>query len=142
MKSPGESRLLSRNLHHSLKLGTTISPTHDDPRLLRIIPYHSPRGSQATTRQQQSWVAFTATEKAYQPVPSLTPAHHRHGSRPLPTRSSNRSASWPRRARLLLKLVLLSEIRRVLHRSRSLLVSKLSTMCCILMYLKIDTATR
>ena len=65
-------------------------------------PLANPRTNRPGRRQylHSKWVAFTATERAYQPPPSPTRATLLRGSRPLPSRSLSRSRSSRRRAPL------------------------------------------
>ena len=74
-------------------------------------------------KHSQSWVAFTATAKAYQPQLSPTLEHHQHGSRLPRSKWWTRSASSRRRARPRRRLVWCLGTRMVLLRSRSSLVS-------------------
>ena len=65
-----------------------------------------------------SWVAFTATERAYQPQPFHTLVLLLHGSRPLLSRLWTKSANLQRRAQLRLKSVSFLETLTVLPKSR------------------------
>jgi hypothetical protein len=70
----------------------------------------------------EQWVVFTAKERAFRPLPSHTPALLLRGSRLLPSKSSTKSASSPRRVQLHPRSVLSSETLTVSPRSRLLLV--------------------
>lgn len=63
------------------------------------------------------WADFTATERAFLPPPSLTPALLPRGSRPPPSRSLSRSPSWPERVPLPRRLVSSSVTPTALPRS-------------------------
>lgn len=65
-----------------------------------------------------TWVVFTRTERVFQPPLFLTAATPHHGSRPLPSRSSTRFASWPRRVPLLPRSALSCVTATALPRSR------------------------
>lgn len=84
---------------------------------------HRPAASSITSINQPRWVVFTARARAFQPPPSPTPALLPRGSRPPPSRSSTRSASWPRRVPLPPRSVLSCVTPTVSPRSRSSLVS-------------------
>ena len=73
-------------------------------------------------KHNEKWVVFTPTERVSPRALSLTPALAQPGSRPPPSRSRSRSASWPRRVLLLLKLVLSSGTPMELRRLGLLLV--------------------
>jgi len=102
-----------------------------------LSPHHQPtdqQGRKETTQRQltvkstsknehsKKWVAFTLTERVSPRALSLTPALAQPGSRPPPSKSRSRSASWPRRVLLPPRLVSSSGTRMGLRRLRLLLV--------------------
>ena len=84
-----------------------------------------------STTISPSWVAFTATARAYRPQLSHTLEHHQHGSRLPPNRSWIKYASLQRRAQHLRRSVWSLETPTVLLRSRSLLVRPLCTVLLV-----------
>lgn len=109
---------------HSKKLreihGRLCSLCLDNPQRLSFNTSPPPPSTKHTISK---WVVFTARERALRPRLSPTLVPPRPGSRPLPTRSLTRSASWPGRVLLPLRSVLSSGIATVLLWSRLLLVS-------------------
>jgi len=73
-------------------------------------------------KHNEKWVVFTPMERVSPRALSLTPALAQPGSRPPPSKSRSRSASWPRRVLLLLRLVLSSGTPMGLRRLGLLLV--------------------
>lgn len=109
---PGNLQQPTLNQHDQSLLTTTTTtpaPSHRQP---------PPRNHQA------KWVVFTPTEREFQPRLSPTAAAPPRGSRPPPTRSSTRSASWPRRVPPLPRSVSSCVTPTESPRSRS------SPVCC------------
>lgn len=82
---------------------------------------------------QSKWVVFTPTEREFQPRLSPTAAAPPRGSRPPRTRSSTRSASWPRRAPPLPRSVSSCVTPTESPRSRS------SPVCCLSRWMSAST---
>jgi len=98
----------------------TISDLFSSSFFSKSTPISS--ASASASPDSSPWVVFTATERAYQPLPSHTLELLLRGWRPLPSKSSTKSASLQRRVLLRLRSASFSEIRMVSHKSRLLLV--------------------